>query len=336
MKALVTGASGFIGSHIAERLVAQGDDVRALVRPSSDTAFLQGIGVELVTGDVTDPQSLVPAMGGVDIVYHAAAMVTDWAPWRAFERVSVGGTRNVLAAAAGAGVHRVLHVSTDGVYALSAFKGVVTEEAPLEKRFGWLDYYRRSKVAAERIAAQYGDEGKLKVTIVRPGLVFGERDRAMFPGIVTFLKSGSSAYLGSGKNQLPYVYVGDVAEACILSATNDAAQGRTYNVVSHEPVTQEEVYHAIADAAGLRRPRRHIPVRLIYTLAMAMEAWCLFARRRKVHPEITRFGVILLAYEFREDASRLRMELGWAPKVLLREAVRRCVDGLSHNVTERL
>ncbi|HET8945307.1 MAG TPA: NAD-dependent epimerase/dehydratase family protein [Dehalococcoidia bacterium] len=335
MKALVTGASGFIGSHIAERLVARGDEVRALVRSSSDTRFLQGLGIELVQGDITDTQSLVQAIAGVDVVYHAAAMVTDWAPWSEFQRVTVDGTRNVLAAAAGGGVPRVLYVSTDGVYALSAFKGVVTEESPLEKRFGWLDYYRRSKLAGERIAARYGDEGKIKVTIVRPGLVFGERDRAMFPGIVTFLKSSSSAYLGSGDNPLPYVYVGDVADACILGATADAAIGRTYNVVSDEPVTQKQVYDTIADAAGLRRPRRHIPVRLIYGMAAGMEAWCLFVRRRKVHPEITRFGVILLAFDFREDASRLRSELGWVPQVQMQEAVRRCVDALEREPAGR-
>ena len=328
MRALVTGATGFLGSHIAERLVARGDEVRALVRSSSDTAFLQKLGVELVTGDVTDPQSLAPAMAGMEVVYHAAARVADWGPWRDFERVTVDGTRNVLNATIQAGVPRLLHVSTDGVYALSAFEGVVTEDSPLEKHFGWLDYYRRSKLAAERLARRYAEEGKLAVTIVRPGLLFGERDRVMFPGIVAFLKSGSAAYLGRADNPLPYIYAGDVAEACIAGATSDAAAGRTYNVVSNEPVTQAAVFDAIADAAGLPKPKRHIPVRLIYAMAMGMEAWCLFGRRRKAHPEITRFGVILLAYNFREDASRLRAELGWAPKVPMQEAVKRCVDAL--------
>lgn len=335
MKALVTGATGFVGSHIAERLVARGDEVRALVRPTSDTRFLQDLGVELVTGDVTDPPSLAPAMAGVDVVYHAAAMVTDWGPWRDFERTTVDGTRNVFQAAAGAGVPRVLHVSTDGVYALSAFKGVVTEDSAVEKRFGWLDYYRRSKLAAERIARSHPEQGKIGVTIVRPGLIFGERDRAMFPGIVGFLKSSAAGYLGSGDNPLPYVYAGDVADACILGATSEAAIGRTYNVVSDEAVTQKQVYDAIADAAGLARPTRHMPVRLVYTIAMGMEAWCLFARRRKVRPEVTRYGVILLGRDFREDAGRLRAELGWAPKVPMQEAVRRCVDAIEREPARR-
>lgn len=331
MRALITGATGFLGSHIADRLVARGDEVCALVRPSSDTSFLQQLGVEMVTGDITDPSSLARAMTGTDVIYHTAAMVTDWGPWRDFQRVTLDGTRNVFQAASDAGVPRILHVSTDGVYALSALKGVVTEDSPLETRFGWLNYYRRSKLAAEHIARLYGDSGKPEVTIARPGLIFGERDRAMFPGILGFLKSSSAAYLGRGDNKLPYVYVGDVAEACILGATSDAATGRTYNIVSNEHVTQKQVYNTIADAAGIRRPTRHAPAKLLYAVAMAMEAWCLFARRRKVRPELTRYGVILLAYDFREDASRIREELGWQPKVPMQEAVRRCVEALERD-----
>ncbi len=328
MKALVTGATGFLGSHIAERLVQRGDTVRALVRPSSDTALLERLGVELVTGDVEDPASLAPAMDGVDVLYHAAARVTDWGTWSQFKATTVDGTRNVMAAAVQAGVPRVLQISTDGVYALSAFRGVVTEYSPLERHFGWLDYYRRSKLMAERIARDLAERGHVGLTMVRPGLLFGERDRAMFPGIVAFLKSSSAAYLGRGDNPLPYVYVGDVADACILGATSEAAAGQTYNVVSDEPVTQKQVFDTIADTAGLRRPKRHMPTRLVYSIAMGMEAWCVLARRRKAHPELTRFAVILLAYDFREDASKLRRELGWSPKVPMAEAVRRCVDAL--------
>jgi len=331
VKALVTGASGFLGSHIAQRLAHRGHSVRALVRPSSDSSFLLALGADLVTGDVTHAASLSEAMRGVDAVLHAAAMVSDWGPWRDFQRTTIQGTRNVLQAAAEAGVPRLLHVSTDGVYALSAFKDIVTEDSPLERRFGWLDYYRRSKLAAENIAREYAAAGKLKVTIIRPGLVFGERDRAMFPGIVAFLKSGSSAYLGSGANRLPYVYAGDVADAAILAATRDEGIGGTYNVVSDEPVTQQQVLDTIADAAGLARPRRHIPVRLVYAIAAAMEAWCLLARRRRTRPELTRFGVILLAYDYREDATRIRNELGWTPQVPMAEAVTRCVQALQHH-----
>lgn len=132
---LVTGASGFLGSHIVDRLITRGETVRAFVRPTSATAYLDDRGAEVVTGDVTDERSLAAAFEDVDTVYHAAAMVTDWAPWKDFASVTIGGTRNVLKAAAAAGVRRLLYVSSDAVYAVKALRGVVTEDSPIERRF---------------------------------------------------------------------------------------------------------------------------------------------------------------------------------------------------------
>ena len=326
MKSLVTGATGFLGSHIVERLLERGDEVRALVRPSSDTHLLRELGVELATGDVTQPDSLSAAMSGIEVVYHAAAMVSEWDPWRDFQTVTIDGTRNVLRAAAAAGAQRFLDVSTDGVYSLRALNGRVTEESPLEKRFGWGDYYRRSKSAAEKIARRYAAEGKIGVTIVRPGLLLGERDRAIFPGVLRFLTSGVSTYLGSGDNRLPYVYAGDVAAACIAGATDDRAVGKIYNVVSDEYVTQKGLFATVAEATGQKPPKRTLPLRVSYALGLLIEAWCVYARRRKVRPELTRFAVILFAYDYQEDASKLRGELGWAPTVPLKEAIGRCVE----------
>lgn len=325
MKALITGATGFLGSHIAERLVARGDDVRALVRPSSDTSHLRALGVALAIGDITDSASLREGATGVDVIYHTAATVTDWAPWSEFETVTVRGTRNVFQAAATAGVTRVLHVSTDGVYALKSLRKRVTEEAPLERHFGPLDYYRRSKLAAEKVARRYSKSGQVGVTIVRPGLLLGERDRAIFPGTVAFLRSGSAVYLGSGTNRLPYVYVGDVAHACILGATNDVALGRIYNVASNENVTQRDLFSAIAEAMEIPVPKRSVPVPALYAAAAAMETAAVFGGR-KHRPQITRFGVLLLALDYREDTTRIRRELGWTSEVTLREAIRRTVE----------
>lgn len=325
MKALVTGGTGFLGSHIADQLIARGDSVRALVRATSDTAHLRDLGAELVVGDITEPESLPPALEGIDVVYHAAAHVSDWDPWEDFALTTIDGTRNVLRAAAAAGVPRFLHVSTDGVYALSCLGKGVTEESPLEKTFGPLDYYRRSKLAAEKIVRRRMRKGDIGITIVRPALLLGERDAAMLPATMVFMKSGSAMYLGSGHNQLPYVYAGDVAGACILAVDSEKAIGETYNVVSDEFVTQRDLFAAAAEATGLQPPGRSVPVRAAYALAMAMEAWCL-VRGRRSRPDLTRFGVTLLGLEYKEDASKIERELGWRPTVPLQEAVRRSIE----------
>ena len=322
---LVTGATGFLGSHIVDRLTERGETVRALVRDSSDTSHLESKGVDLAIGDITIPLTVGAAMRGVDTVYHAAATVTDWAPWKDFQSVTVDGTQNVFSAAVTAEAKRVVHVSSDAVYALSALKRTITEDSPLEKRFGWLDYYRKSKSLAERTARRFMQGGNVEASILRPGLLLGERDRAIFPGTVAFLKSGSATYIGSGRNRLPYVYAGDVAEACVLAGTTDAAAGQIYNIASDETVTQRDVFDTIAEATGLRPPKRSMPTRLVYTLALALEAISL-ATGRRGRPALTRYGINILALGYEEDISKAKRELGWEPKVPLRDAIQRTIE----------
>jgi nucleoside-diphosphate-sugar epimerase len=325
MKTLVTGATGFIGSHLVDRLLGHGDTVRALVRPSSDVAYLQERDVELVSGDITDPASLAAAVAGVDVVYHTAAMVSDWGPWRDFETVTIEGTRNVLEAAAGAGVPRFLHVSTDGVYAHRYLGKRMTEETPLETRFAWWDYYRRSKLAAERLAWRYHADGRLAVTAVRPGVVLGERDRATQPGVVTFLRSKSAAYLGSGRNRLPCVYAGDVAALCRLGASEEKAAGQVYNAVSHEVVTQRKLLAAIAEESAAELPKRALPLTVLYVIALGMELASVLGGQRS-RPSMSRFGLTMIGQDYQEDASKAKRELGWEATTPMREAVRRAAE----------
>ena len=325
MKALVTGATGFIGSHVVDRLLEGDDTVRALVRPSSDVSYLRERSVELVSGDITDPASLPAAVAGVDVVYHTAAMVSDWGPWRDFEAVTIEGTRNVLEAAAGAGVPRFLHVSTDGVYAHRYLGKRITEETPLETRFAGWDYYRRSKVAAERLAWRYHTDGRLTVTVVRPGVVLGERDRATQPGVVAYLRSKGATYLGNGHNRLPYVYAGDVAALCRLAATEEKAAGQAYNAVSQETVTQRELFAAAAEEAGLEPPRRGVPLTLAYGAALAMEVVNVLGGRR-TRPSLTRMAVTMVGGDYLEDAGKGERELRWRAETPMREAVRRAAE----------
>jgi nucleoside-diphosphate-sugar epimerase len=323
VKTLLTGATGFLGSHIAERLLRHGDSVRALVRPASDTSFLESLGVELVRGDVTDAPSLLPALEGIDAVFHAAALVSDWGPWEGYRTVTINGTRNMLKAAAAAATPRFLYVSTDGVYRYQDLRRGVTEESPLETCFGPLDYYRKSKTAAEKIARRFQRDGHA-VSIVRPALILGERYRAMLPGVVAFLKGPLSVYMGNARNPLPYVYAGDVADLCIRAATNDLAKGQIYNAVSDERVTQHDLFQTAAEIVNIRQPQRHLPFRLVYAITAVMEVKSRLSGWDS-RPDLTRFSANLLGVEFREDASKATRELGWRPEVSLREAVTRSV-----------
>ena len=168
----------------------------------------------------------------------------------------------------------------------------------------------------------------LPVTIVRPALVLGERDSSMLPGIVAFLKAPNALYLGNGRNRLPIVYGGDVAELCIVAATSEQAVGQTYNAVNEEYVTQRDFFESAAEYADLRLPKRSLPFRVVYAIVFGME---LRSRIRdwKHRPELTRFSANLLGVDYVESAAKAHRELGWKPEVSMREAVRRSVEWAS-------
>lgn len=327
MKALVTGATGLLGSHIVDKLLERGDEVRALARPTSDLSYLLEREVAVVYGDLRDLDSLRMAAQGTDVVFHAGALVSDWGPWQEFFDSTVKGTENMLEAAAAEGVPRFLHVSTDGVYSRKYLGKLMEENTPLEDRPLIWDYYRQAKVEAERLVWRYHQAGKLQVSVVRPGLIFGPRDRVMLPGIVRYLHSRPKLFLGRGDNRLPFVYAGDVAEACILAVTVEAAVGQAYNVSSDEIVTQRDLMTAVAEAIGVEPPRRSLPYAIAYSYGFLLEVLGKLTGRRE-RPLLTRMAVTIVGRDYREDVTKANRELDWRPKVSLKEAIKLSVDWL--------
>lgn len=182
---LVTGATGLLGSHIVEKLVQAGQPVRALVRPTSDTRYLDQWRVEKAAGDITDGDSLSAAMKGVDVVYHAAAQVGDWGPWERFVAISINGTGNMLDAARDAGVKRFIYVSSISAYGHPNGKGLVLDEtAPLGVNLHKWSYYSRAKTEAEKLVWQYHTRGDVPVTVIKPSWLYGRRDRASMPRLI--------------------------------------------------------------------------------------------------------------------------------------------------------
>lgn len=327
MKALVTGATGLLGSHIVDKLLERGEEVRALARPTGDVSYLRERGAELAYGDVTDPNSLRAAAAGVDAVYHAAAVVSDWGKWSEFEAATIRGTENALRAAVEAGVPRFLHVSTDSVYPnrMRLRGAVYTEDTPPEKNPPSWDYYQRSKIAAEVKVWQFHREGSIRASAVRPALILGERDRSIMPEFVRFLRGPGAVYIGPGYNRHPCVYAGDVAELCILAATEEAGAGQAYNAASLEIITQRDLFAAVAAEVGLQPPKRSVAYRLVYLIGAVNEMWARLLRSRK-RPTMTRAGANLVAGDYVLDVAKAKRELGWEAKVSMREAVRRSVD----------
>jgi len=319
---LVTGATGLLGSHIVEKLAGGGQTVRALVRPDSDTRFLDTLNVRKVVGDITDPPSLAPAMRGVETVYHAAAQVGDWGPWKQFVGISIDGTANMLAAARDAGVKRFLHVSSISAHGHPDGEGLVLDEtAPLGVNLHKWSYYSRAKVEAEKLVWSAHEAGDVQATVVRPSWLYGPRDRASMPRMIRAVRAGKAKLIGDGTNSFNLTYAGNVAEGCILAAAADKAIGESYNLSSDGPITQGGYWNRIAECLGEKPVTRKVPYALARSAAFVME---LFGHmfRRKTPPLVTRYSVWLMGRRCFFTPEKARRELGWQPTVGYDEGIR--------------
>ena len=331
---LVTGATGLLGSHIVEQLLAAGQPVRALVRSTSDTRVLESLGpVELVRGDVTDPDSLAEAHRGVETVYHAAAAVGDWGNWKNyFVPVSVGGTENMIAAARAAQVKRFLHVSSISSYGHPNQKGLVLDEtAPLGVNLHKWSYYSRAKVEAEKLVWSAWERGDLPVTVVKPSWLYGPRDRASTPRLIRAIRKGKGKLLSGGKNRLNLVYAGNEAAGCILAATTDKALGQIYNLADDGEITQSQYLNKIAECIGAKPVTRSVPYGVAYQAAFWMEFFGHLVGR-KSPPLVTRYSVWLMGRKCFFSSEKARRELGWKPEVGYDEGIQRSVRWCLDNV----
>src|SRR6185437_12106152 len=209
-RALVTGATGMLGSYIVRGLLAEGYEVRALVRHPDAAAWLGRMNVRLMRGDLADGASIRRAASGCDVVFHAAAFIGPQSEWEPFRAGNVEGTRRVLDACAASGA-RLVHVSSTAVYGdTRLMHPTVDEETPLPA-LPERDAYGRSKQEAERLVTDAHDRGHAWCTIVRPPTMYGERDRQFVPRVVVMLRRGLFPLMGGGRTTLSAVHASAVA-----------------------------------------------------------------------------------------------------------------------------
>jgi len=327
---LVTGATGLLGGHIAERLVQRGERVRAFVRPSSDTRFLETLGVEFVTGDLTDPAACERAVEGVSTVFHAAAKVGDWGPWSEFQAACLDATERLARAALAQGVSRFVHISSTSAYGHPPAKSSpIDERHPLGVRlWRFWDYYTISKVEAERILWRLRDEEGLPLTIIRPSWLYGERDRTTMGRLIERVRGTGIPIIGRGDNPLSAIYAGNVADAAILAADHPEALGEAFNVTDQGPMTQAEFLRDLAEICQAPRPawyrRLPHPYPVVFAGAFVLEAWGRLTRRPKP-PLLTRYATWLMARRTAYDSSKIRKRLGWKPALGNRESLERTI-----------
>lgn len=295
----VTGGTGLVGSHVIEEAVRRGHRVRALVRETSDTRFLDQLGVEKVVGDLEDADALRRGAAGVDWVFNCAAKVGDWGTLEEFRRLNVDALRLLLDAAAAAGVGRFVHVSSLGVYegrdhfatdesvppairSLDAYTRSKTEAeflvlcyGPNPEKYG--EALRDLPYVAERLPADAANAPRLPVVVLRPGFIYGERDRTVLPKLLNVLRRRRFFYFGSGEQALNCIYVKNLVHAMFLAAESPVAVGEVFNLTDGQRVSKREFVSKVASLAGMKPPRKRIPRWLARRLAIRVES---FARRR--------------------------------------------------------
>jgi nucleoside-diphosphate-sugar epimerase len=317
-KVLVTGATGFIGSHLAERLVEKGRQVRCLVRRTSNLRYLQKPGIELVYGGLDSATDWNDALSGVDTIYHVAGL-TFARRRHDYYRVNHHGTEAILAAALKRRdqIKKFVHISSLAAVGPGRNGEPVTEEtapAPITD-------YGRSKLLAEEAIWTVSDV--LPVTVVRPPAVYGPRDYALYELFKQFAR-GLSPQIGRYDKKISLVHVSDLVEGTLLAGENDASNGRAYFISSDEVYSWSAVSSLLESVIGRRARKIAIPRVFAYGVAMIAEAGAAVARKP---PVINRDKVTDLSQPcWACSVDRARRELGYRQQVVLEEGLRETID----------
>jgi nucleoside-diphosphate-sugar epimerase len=315
MRIAMTGGTGSIGPTIV--LAARGAGHEVVVVTRRPAASVPG--VFFLPGDVTRPETIDCAFAGAEVVIHAAAAVGREATESDHARVTVDGTRNVLAAAIRAGVRRLIHVGSLAVHAPAA---VIRETSPLDDRTP--HRYARAKRAAESLVDEAARSHGLEVVTLRPGLVLGPGERHVTPRLIGLLGRGLGFLVGDGSNRVPCLTLEDLAGAVLAALENRRVRG-PYVLAGAGVVTQADLWRMHARAADLEVPHRVLPRRLAEPFAILSETTALAIRRT---PWISRFELLAMTANVGVDTTRAALDLGWRGTGSIEVAVAKAVDAL--------
>lgn len=311
-RALVTGATGLVGSHITERLIADGWSVRALVRDATSAAWLRDLGAELAQGDILDGQSLRAAVAGCDTIFHCAALIAASGSWSRFERTNIDGTRAVVDAAVAARA-RLVHTSSVAVYGSGArYRDTPTDE---DTPLGPLDedaYYARSKRESEHLVLDAHATGELWATAIRPPMIYGRRDRQLVPRFARVMRTGFFPLFARGRSTMSLVHASAVADGAVRAASCEAAGGRAFNLANDFPVTVADMVQLGSNGLGRRVRGVSIPVPVARVVFASLAGVARLAHRDAMAHQLPS-TVDTFSRDNPFSSERARKELGWAP-----------------------
>ncbi|MEI8033327.1 MAG: SDR family NAD(P)-dependent oxidoreductase [Chlorobiaceae bacterium] len=319
---LITGASGFIGSHLVTRALEEGFSVRALVRKGNRVQeTLRRRGVEVVEGGLEDHDAVRRAVAGCDLVFHAAAITSDWGKWESFRAVNIEGTRAVCQAALERGACRLVYLSSIEVFDHARLERL-DESMPYSLRG---ERYPDTKLGGTAVVGEFQKLG-LDACIIYPSLVYGPNDRTLVPLLADAIRRRIMFYWERNV-KLALIYIDNLVDLTMLAALSPSAGGEGYLASDGNQVTFEELCSRIAGAIGSRPPMFRLPTGVARFAARSLEFF--YARLRlESRPVLTLQALELLSSRVVVDTSKARQQLGWTPRIPLEEGFVRTLEWL--------
>ena len=316
MTILITGAAGFIGSHLTSRLLAENKPVRALVLPSESIPAEWGNRVEVIRGDIRNRADVEAAVRNTSLIYHLAAVTLDTGPKELHQAVTVEGTRHIMEAAA-AHQAKVILASSVTVYGIKIQTDILDEELAWGAPAGFYSTHKqKQELLARELAAKLGVE----LVVIRPGNVYGPRGIQWVISALREIQRGTPPIIGGGHGDCGFVYVDNLVDAMILAAENPKAVGRVYNIGDGFGLTWRQYFNDLARIAGAPKPKE-IPLWVGKLLANTIEpVW--YGLKLKGRPPITYEAFNLVASNHRFPITRAQTELGYTPRVRYEEALK--------------
>lgn len=316
----VTGASGFIGTHLIKRLLSENIGVRALVRPNSIHAGrLRKLDVDIVEGDLSNAELLCQATKGIKTIYHAGAATNN--NWEDNYQSTVKGTEHLIKAALSSEVERFIHLSTLAVYELVSIKknGLIKEDSPFHRNPEGMGAYAYSKIETERLVFDaYREEG-LRVTVIRPGIVIGPLGYVFFPHLGYRYQDRLFILIGKGDTILPITYVENTVDGIYKASIEEKAIGQVYNLVDDGEITVREYLEKFIEITGIQARIISLPYTIPYLATTAYEIAAHFDLLKKGATSRTQLKTKQARVRF--DNTKARNELGWSPKISLKEGL---------------
>lgn len=323
MKVLITGATGFVGGHLVKKCRQKGWQISAFVLPGDAGAVaLEAQGVKVLYGDIRNESDVDAAVNGHQLIFHAAAFVSDWGPAQMFYEVTVKGTENICKAAVKHSVKRLVKISTNDVFGIQ--EDVVLDETfPMRP---WNEPYADTKIQAEEVAWHYFKNHQLPVTMVYPCWIYGPGDKTFVPLLADAILKNEMVFMRKHALVWP-AYVENVVDLMLTIAEHPAAPGNGYLVHDGEFTTLEAFCSQVASVYNKEMKFRYIPFKLALFVAFLMEFfWKLF--RIKQRPLLTTYTVKNLGSKLRFSIAKAKAEVQWQPAVSFNEGMKITLEWL--------